>query len=142
MDFFPTNTHEHSSTRVAPQVKETEQSSNENTAVPSTPEKQWPASPWNEGDSGRSRNNDLTPKLTSWPEAFGKQPSLTSIQQTASEQPFSTMVKQAPAMGANMSTSASSSVMTPQIHYDQRTGSDENWPFHGKPVAHVPSTYQ
>lgn len=142
MDFFPTNTHEHSSTRVAPQVKETDQSSNENTAVPSTPEKHWPASPWNEGDSGRSRNNDPTPKLTSWPEAFGKQPSLISIQQTASEQPFSIMIKRAPAMGASTSTSASSSVMAPQTHYDQRTGSDENWSFNGKPVAHVPSTYQ
>ncbi|KAG9186716.1 hypothetical protein G6011_09824 [Alternaria panax] len=85
MDFFPTNTHEHSSTRVAPQANETEQSSDENTAVPTTPEKHWPASPWNEGDSGRSRGNDPAPKLTSWPEAFGKQPCTTSKPQAASE---------------------------------------------------------
>ncbi|KAI4695640.1 hypothetical protein J4E81_005966 [Alternaria sp. BMP 2799] len=142
MDFFPTNTHEHSSTRVAPQIKETEQSSNENTAVPSTPEKHWPASPWNEGDSGRSRTNDPAPKLTSWPEAFGKQPSLPSIRQGLSEQPQSTMIDHAPTMGPNMSISASSSNMAPRTSSSQRTGTDENWPFNGKPITHVPSTYQ
>jgi hypothetical protein len=142
MDFFPTNTHEHSSTRVAPQAKETEPSSNENTAVPSTPEKHWPASPWNEGDSGRFRNNDPVPKLTSWPEAFGKQPSQASMQQAASEQPLSTKMEQAPALGIKTSTSASSSIMAPRTNSDQRTDTDENWPFNGKPVTHVPSTYQ
>ncbi|KAH6860699.1 hypothetical protein BKA58DRAFT_323355 [Alternaria rosae] len=142
MDFFPTNTHEHSSTRVAPQIKEVEQSSNENTAVPSTPEKHWPASPWNEGDSGRSRTNDVAPKLTSWPEAFGKQPSLHSMRQGLLEQPLSTMIDRAPVMGANMSVSASSSNMAPRTSSTQCTGTDENWPFHGKPVTHVPSTYQ
>ncbi|KAL1792178.1 hypothetical protein ACET3X_009929 [Alternaria dauci] len=142
MDFFPTNTHEHSSTRVAPQAKETGHSSDENTAVPSTPEKHWPASPWNGGDSGRSRQNEPAPKLTSWPEAFGKQPSMTSVQQPASEQPFSTLTERAPTTGAKMSTSASSSFMAPRTSSDQRTGTDKNWPFHGKPVTYVPSTYQ
>jgi hypothetical protein len=142
MDFFPTNTHEHSSTRVAPQPDETKQSSNENTAVPSTPEKHWPASPWNEGHSGRSRNNEPAPKLTSWPEAFGKQPSQSSLRQGASNQPFSAMLERAPAMGANFSTSASSSNIAPRMNSDQRTGTDENWPFSGKVVQHVPSTYQ
>ncbi|CAI9633606.1 unnamed protein product [Alternaria burnsii] len=142
MDFFPTNTHEHSSTRVAPQAKETGHSSDENTAVPSTPEKHWPASPWNEGDSGRSRQKEPAPKLTSWPEAFGKQPSMTAVQQNAFEKPFSTIVERAPVMGANTSTSASSSFVAPRANSDQRTSTDENWPFHGKPVTYVPSTYQ
>ena len=57
-DFFPTNTHEHSSTRVAPGTDEVKQPSKQNVAVPSTPEKHWPASPWNESLSGRSRNNE------------------------------------------------------------------------------------
>jgi hypothetical protein len=142
MDFFPTNTHEHSSTRIAPQIKETEQSSNENTAVPSTPEKHWPASPWNEADSSRSRTNDPAPKLTSWPEAFGKQPSISSLRQGLSELPLSAMIDRVPAIGANVSASASSSNMAPRTNSDQRTSTDENWPFGGKPVTHVPSTYQ
>jgi hypothetical protein len=142
MDFFPTNTHEHSSTRVAPQPIETKQSSNENTVVPTTPEKHWPASPWNEGHSGRSRNHEPAPKLTSWPEAFGKQPSQSSLRQGAAGQPFSAMLERAPAMGANFSASASSSSMAPRTNSDQRTGTDENWPFSGKAVHHVPSTYQ
>ncbi|KAF1936064.1 hypothetical protein EJ02DRAFT_470715 [Clathrospora elynae] len=141
-DFFPTNTHEHSSTRVAPQVNETKQSSNENTAVPSTPEKHWPASPWNEGHSGRSRNNEPAPKLTSWPEAFGKQPSFSSLRQGAAGQPFHSMLERAPVMGANMVASASSSNILPRTNSDQRTSTDENWPFASKAVTHVPSTYQ
>ena len=142
MDFFPTNTHEHSSTRVAPQPNETKQSSNENTVVPTTPEKHWPASPWNEGHSGRSRNNEPAPKLTSWPEAFGKQPSQSSLRQGAAGQPFSAMLERAPATGANFSASASSSSMAPRTNSEQRTGTDENWPFSGKAVQHVPATYQ
>ncbi|CAO2650318.1 Nn.00g016100.m01.CDS01 [Neocucurbitaria sp. VM-36] len=138
-DFFPMNTHEHSSTRVAPRTNEAKQSSNENTAVPSTPEKHWPASPWNEDYSGRSRNNEPVSKLTSWPEAFGKQPSL---RQGAPSQPFATVGERAPAMGANASKSASSNNGLLRTHSDQRTGTEENWPFSSKVVTHVPSTYQ
>jgi hypothetical protein len=142
MDFFPTNTHEHSSTRVAPQPDETKQFSDGNTAVPSTPEKHWPASPWNEGHSGRSKHNEPAPKLTSWPEAFGKQPSQSSLRQGAAGQPFSAMLERAPAVNTNLSTSASSSNLAPRTNSDQRTGTDENWPFSGKAVQYVPSTYQ
>ncbi|KAG9186717.1 hypothetical protein G6011_09825 [Alternaria panax] len=41
-----------------------------------------------------------------------------------------------------MPTSALSSFMAPRTNSEQSTGTDENWPFQGKPVAHVPSTYQ
>ncbi|KAI2487890.1 Atrophin-1 multi-domain protein [Pyrenophora tritici-repentis] len=138
MDFFPTNTHEHSSTRVAPQSNENKHSSNENTAVPSTPEKLWPASPWNEGHSGRSRKQEAAPKLTSWPEVFGKQPSLSSLGNSAAGQQFSAMLDRA---GTTV-TSAPSSSAAPRTNSDQRGGTDENWPFPGKPVTHVPCTYQ
>ena len=67
---------------------------------------------------------------------------MTAVQQNAFEKPFSTMVERAPAMGANTSTSASSSFIAPRVNSDQRTSTDENWPFHGKPVTYVPSTYQ
>ncbi|KAF1833553.1 hypothetical protein BDW02DRAFT_375582 [Decorospora gaudefroyi] len=137
MDFFPTNTHEHSSTRVAPQPNETKQSSTENTAVPSTPEKQWPASPWNEDHTDRLRNTEPAPKLTSWPEAFGKQPFIPSLRQGSAGQLLS-----ASALGANMSSSTSSSNMPLRTNSDQRTCTDENWPFSGKAVPHVSSIYQ
>ncbi|ORY06650.1 hypothetical protein BCR34DRAFT_666554 [Clohesyomyces aquaticus] len=53
-DFFPTNTHEHSTTRTAPG----EQSSRENVMpstprVPSTPQKLWGPDPWNPPSRGR-----------------------------------------------------------------------------------------
>jgi hypothetical protein len=141
-DFFPTNTHEHSSTRVDPQIVKSKQSANEVQAIPSTPEKLWPASPWNEGHTGNSKNNDPAPKLTSWPEAFGKQPSLTSLRQGAVGQALFSMLERAPAVGANMSSSASGNHVHPRTNSEQRTGTDENWPFSSKIVAHVPCTYQ
>ncbi|RMZ69076.1 fimbriae-associated fap1 [Pyrenophora seminiperda CCB06] len=142
MDFFPTNTHEHSSTRVAPQSNENKNSSNENTAVPCTPEKLWPASPWNEEHSGRSRKQEAAPKLTSWPEAFGKQPSLSSLRNSATGQPLSATLERAAPMTATTVTSLSSSSAAPRTNSDQRGGTDENWPFPGKAVTQVPCTYQ
>jgi hypothetical protein len=68
-DFFPTNTHEHSSTRMAPEMNSSHQNA---VAAPATPEKQWPVGPWNPPSDGQSR------KLTSWPEAFGKPSSLAT----------------------------------------------------------------
>ena len=141
MDFFPTNTHEHSSTRIAPQTEENKQFV-EKEAAPCTPEKHWPASPWNEGHSGRSRKNEPAPKLTSWPEAFGQQPSLPSLRQSSVGQASFPMSERAPVTGPTMMTSASSSSAAPRTNSDQHTGTDESWPFAGKPMVHVPSTYQ
>jgi hypothetical protein len=45
-------------------------------------------------------------------------------------------------MSTKLSTSASSSNLAPRTNSDQRTGTDENWPFSGKAVQYVPSTYQ
>jgi hypothetical protein len=141
MDFFPTNTHEHSSTRVAPQTKDTNQST-ENSAAPSTPEKHWPASPWNEGQSSRSSKQDPTPKLTSWPEAFGKQPSLPSLQQGTASQSLSATLERTSAMGANMAMSARSSNAAARMNSNQHSSTSQSWPLSEKPVVHVPSTYQ
>jgi hypothetical protein len=141
-DFFPTNTHEHSSTRLAPRAIETKQVPDENTADPSTPEKCWPASPWNEGNSGHSRKNEPTSKLTSWPEAFGKQCSSTSLRQSAPEQPSDALLERVPIMGAYASNSASNNNTVLESDSNQRTGGEENWQFTKKGVSHVPSTYQ
>jgi len=142
MDFFPTNTHEHSSTRVAPQSNENKHSSNENTAVPSTPEKNWPASPWNVGHSGRSKNQEQAPKLTSWQESFGKQSSLPSLGNGGAGQPFTDMLERAATIVATTATPGSSISAGLRTNSDQRAGTDENWPFSGKRVTHVPCTYQ
>ena len=52
-DFFPTNTHEHSSTRVAPSKttsnsEGSKRSASENSGAPITPEKNWLSNPWNQ----------------------------------------------------------------------------------------------
>ncbi|KAF2131329.1 hypothetical protein P153DRAFT_364926 [Dothidotthia symphoricarpi CBS 119687] len=141
-DFFPMNTHEYSSTRVAPRADDLKEASNDKSAVPSTPEKNWPASPWNEGNSGRSRNNEPVSKLTSWPEAFGKQPPHSSFQQGLSSQPSSSMQEQSAITGADTSSSISSGNVLIQTNSDQHTGTDEDHPFSSKAVRHLPSTYQ
>jgi hypothetical protein len=141
-DFFPTNTHEHSSTRLAPRANEPKQALNERAAIPSTPERHWPASPWNEGNSGRSKKNEPASKLTSWPEAFGKQRSTSSLRQNPAEQTSSALLEKAPLMGTYASNSASSQNAHTQSYTDQRNGNEENWPFSRKAIAHVPSTYQ
>ncbi|KAF1915165.1 hypothetical protein BDU57DRAFT_548873 [Ampelomyces quisqualis] len=141
-DFFPTNTHEHSSTRLAPGANDTKQAAVENTVVPSTPEKHWPASPWNEGNSGRSRKNEPTSKLTSWPEAFGREQSSSSLRQNAACQPSNAVLERAPVMGAFAAHSVSGNQALSQKDFDQRTVTEDKWPFSRKAVAHVPSTYQ
>jgi hypothetical protein len=141
-DFFPTNTHEHSTTRLAPIAIESKQAAEDNTVVPQTPEKHWPASPWNEAHSGRSKTNEPTSKLTSWPEAFGKQQSSSSLRQSAGYQPSSAAMERAPVIGAYTRDSAVGNTAPTRSASEQRTGTEENWPFSGKAVAHVPSTYQ
>ncbi|KAL5116737.1 hypothetical protein ACEQ8H_005349 [Pleosporales sp. CAS-2024a] len=141
-DFFPTNTHEHSSTRLAPRPFEPKQTPNGKAAVPSTPEKYWPASPWNEGGSGRSKKNEATSKLTSWPEAFGKQQSSSSLRQTAAGNPSVKVLGKAPVMASFASNATSSNNTGTRADPDQRTSVDENLPFSRRAVAHLPSTYQ
>ena len=141
-DFFPTNTHEHSTTRVAPQVNESTQASKENTAAPSTPDRDWPASPWNEHNSGRSQQKEPTAKLTSWPEAFGKPPSMVSLRQGTSSQPSVPMLNRVPRSVTNVMDASPSKTAAEQTDSEQPAGS-EVWPLSlSKPVMHVPSTYQ
>lgn len=141
-DFFPNNTHEHSSTRVAPQVHDSRSTTNETSVVPSTPEKNWPASPWNEGASSRSGHKTIA-KLTSWPEAFGKKSSSGSLQQLAAATPSAAVQERMPPPSVEPMKSAFSSNTSGRKTTDQRFSTDETWPLIGsKPINHVPSTYQ
>lgn len=141
-DFFPTNTHEHSTTRLAPNVNEHKKVSPENTALPSTPEKDWPASPWNDATSGRSKENESSTQLTSWPEAFGKQQSTSTLRRDGLLRPSHLNLERAPMIGNYIrSATASESAQFPSSA-DPRNGSAENWPFGKKAVAYVPATYQ
>ncbi|KAF3051444.1 meiotic recombination [Didymella keratinophila] len=139
-DFFPTNTHEHSSTRIAPTSSAQQPARDENKIVPATPEKSWPASPWNEGNTSRARNEESASKLGSWPNAFGKPRSLSPLKHEAESS--------APSQSRALQTSSSlrstgSKTMLPQSQHQQRTAIEEMWPFNmPKAVAHIPSTYQ
>lgn len=141
-DFFPTNTHEHSSTRVAPQLAESRGTSNETSIPPSTPEKNWPASPWNEGNSSRSSHKAVT-KLTSWPEAFGKQPSSGSLRQINTAQPSATVQDTFPLSSNEPVSSTMSGNVSGRKITDPNFGTEDIWPLvSSKAVNHVPSTYQ
>jgi hypothetical protein len=128
-DFFPTNTHEHSSTRVAPH-KLSKHPSQENTAAPTTPEKPWVFGPWNPPSDGRSKptgltiQNDSMRKLTSWPEAFGKPSSVSSSGHR-------TLAESGGASAALRKSSA------------QYTTTESHWPLlASKAIDYIPSTYQ
>ncbi|EAT77529.2 hypothetical protein SNOG_14986 [Parastagonospora nodorum SN15] len=110
--------------------------------IPSTPEKHWPASPWNEGHSGRVNKNEPISKLTSWPEAFGKRQSSSSLRQSATGQHLACVLEKAPTIGSYGPELASNKKMIARSDSDQRNDTNENWPFSRKAVAHVPSTYQ
>ncbi|ENI08631.1 hypothetical protein COCC4DRAFT_188186 [Bipolaris maydis ATCC 48331] len=141
MDFFPINTHEHSSTRVAPPSKDTNQSTEIHTA-PLTPEEHWPASPWNEGHSGRTGKHEPAPKLTSWPEAFGKQPSLPSLRQSTANQSLSAPIERIQGMDANIVRTARSSNAVSRMNSAQNSSTGQSWKLSDRPVMHVLSTYQ
>ena len=141
MDFFPINTHEHSSTRIAPPRKDTNQST-ETHAAPLTPEEHWPASPWNEGHPGRAGKHEPAPKLTSWPEAFGKQPSLPSLRQSTANQSLSAPIERIPGMDTNVARTAQSSNAVSRVNSAQNSSTGQSWKLSDKPVVHVPSTYQ
>lgn len=141
-DFFPTNTHEHSSTRLAPRTMEAAPTAKDQAPVPSTPEKYWPASPWNEGNSSRSKKNEPTSKLTSWPEAFGKQHSSSSLRHNATVQSSDATQQSAPLIGAYGPGHAASKHTAPRGDTSQRSGTQEGWLFSSKATVHVPTTYQ
>ncbi|KAL6706742.1 meiotic recombination [Coniothyrium glycines] len=141
-DFFPTNAHEHSSTRLAPQVNENGLNTGETSGLPSTPEKHWPASPWNEGHSGHSRQKEPVSKLTSWPEAFGNPPSLASLRRSGTDQPSSSMLEGLPLAPMNMMNPNTKDNSPSRTRSEQRTTAEENWPFSRRAAVHVLSTYQ
>ncbi|KAF2276210.1 uncharacterized protein EI97DRAFT_458697 [Westerdykella ornata] len=131
-DFFPTNTHEHSSTRIAPE-KLPKQPSRDTTKLPATPDKPWSNGPWNPPSGGQSSRagsstqNDSTMKLTSWPEVFGKQ----------SPVPGSGHKPRADGTGAPLSSN------TGRSDSGGQNSAELNWPgIASEPVVHPPSTYQ
>lgn len=141
-DFFPTNTHEYSSTRVAPLSSAPHAACDESRIIPATPEKSWPASPWNEGNTSRARIEEPAPKLGSWPDAFGKPQSLSPLKQETvgqtSAPPQSRALKTHSSLRSNVSVT-----MLPQDRHQQRLETEETWPFNmPKGAAHIPSTYQ
>lgn len=141
-DFFPTNTHEHSSTRAAPTAGVVQSGRDENMIVPTTPEKSWPASPWNENNASRSRINEPAPKIGSWPEAFGKPLPLSPPTHAAPNRPPGLTQKLDQHTEGSLHTTSSITMVT-QDRPQQRSATDEVWPF-GMPRAstHIPSTYQ
>lgn len=139
-DFFPTNTHEHSSTRIAPTSSAQLPARDENRMLSATPEKSWPASPWNEGNTSRARNEESAPKIGPWPDAFGKPKSLSPQKHEAeSSAPSQSRALQT---ASSLRSSASNTILT-QSQHQQRTATEEMWPFNmPKAMAHIPSTYQ
>lgn len=137
-DFFPTNTHEHSSTRAAPTVAE---GPKESPVVPTTPEKRWPASPWNEAHSGGSRNQEPTPKLASWPESFARQESSSALRERATGQKADLQTEAEPTVDRvvprDFSVANDGLVRTTA----RDTASEENLPG-PKLVQDLPSSYQ
>jgi hypothetical protein len=132
-DFFPTNTHEHSTTRIAPQTT--------NAAVPSTPEKSWPASPWNPQSRGDSSTRSGA--MPSWSETLTQKPSISSIghvtlNQTLSKGQERTTATACEAMKSSLTGPGTGSRQA----FAQRTSNDENWFIASNPVNHVPYTYQ
>lgn len=141
-DFFPTNTHEHSSTRVAPTFGVQQLAPDENKIVPVTPEKNWPASPWNEGTTSRARNEESAPRIGLWPEAFGKPQSLSPLKHEAMD---STSVPEGSfTLQTACSLRCTANNNTPsQSQHQQRIATEESWPFNmPKAIVHIPSTYQ
>jgi hypothetical protein len=141
-DFFPTNTHEHSSTRVAPTSSAQQPARDENKIVPATPEKSWPASPWNEGNTSRARNEEPAPKIGLWPDAFGKPQSLSPLKQEAVNRSSAPSQSRAILSGSSLRSTASNAMLS-QDQHQQRAAIEETWPFNiPGAVAHIPSTYQ
>jgi hypothetical protein len=132
-DFFPTNTHEHSTTRIAPQTT--------NAAVPSTPEKPWPASPWNPQSRGDSSTRSGA--MPSWSETLTQKASISSSGHAMSNQ---TLSKSEERITTTACETTKSSLVGPgtdsRQSFTQRTNNDENWFIASNPVKHVPSTYQ
>jgi hypothetical protein len=136
-DFFPTNTHEHSTTRLASQGKPT------NVAVPSTPEKSWPASPWNPQSRGDSSTRSRSGAMPSWSETLAQKPFVSSTAYTLSK-PMTSKSQERITTTANeaLKSSISGPDTESRQSSDQRTGTDENWFITSNMINHVPSTYQ
>ncbi|KAF5851341.1 hypothetical protein GGP41_004119 [Bipolaris sorokiniana] len=80
--------------------------------------------------------------LTSWPEAFGKQPSLPSLRQSTANQSLSAPIERIPGMDTNVARTAQSSNAVSRVNSAQNSSTGQSWKLSDKPVVHVPSTYQ
>ncbi|KAF2002888.1 hypothetical protein P154DRAFT_125690 [Amniculicola lignicola CBS 123094] len=112
-DFFPTNTHEHSSTRMAPnKIADQKPLSQENTGTVATPEKAWQGSPW---------DRPLTNSAKGGLSKRGSQPSSANKSYAGPGSASASLRKNSP----------------------QPMGIEQTWPLAAsKPVKYIPSTYQ
>ncbi|KAF3000299.1 meiotic recombination [Curvularia kusanoi] len=140
-DFFPTNAHEHSSTRVAPSTNVSQPSQEDSKTTPATPDKSWPASPWNEGNSSRSRVIEHVPKNGSWPEAYGKPQPFSPIKPEGwSQTPAPVQIRTSQVAGS-LHTTSSNDILT-HDRSQQHTATDL-WPLKlPTSMARLPSTFQ
>ena len=156
-DFFPANTHEHSSTKVAPpktasSSEGSKRSGSENSGAPITPEKNWPSSPWNQdyrstGERKASTfSTQISPKdtrSTAWSQERNSVTEHTnSSAGTASQKP-----------GWKIGSCPSSNLGTPKpgpimsAGGSRRTSAERSAAIHEIPSPlvnsmHAPSTYQ
>lgn len=154
-DFFPTNTHEHSSTRVAPpktasNSEGSNRSASENNGAPITPEKNWPSSPWNQDyrSTGERKASTVSTQIspidtrpTAWSQERNPVTEHTnSSAGTASQKPgwkTGSRPSSTPKLGPIMSAGGSS-----------KTSAERSAAIHeiSSPLAinsmHTPSTYQ
>jgi len=157
-DFFPTNTYEHSSTRVAPpktasNSEGSKRSASENSGAPITPEKNWPSSPWNQdyrstGERKASTfSTQISPKDTR-PTAWGQERNpvtehTNSSAGTASQKPG---WKTGSRPSSNLGTPKPGPVMS--AGGSRKTSAERSAVIHEIPSPlvvnsmHTPSTYQ
>ncbi|KAF2120605.1 hypothetical protein BDV96DRAFT_609778 [Lophiotrema nucula] len=130
----------HSSTRIAPsKLMPSKQPSRESMILPSTPDKSWPAGPWNPQPNSGSKmqqinQGDSARKFTSWTEEFrGKPLDLSTTSSYLPRSDSKAMAEYEAAVASSRRISAQQSGST----------ADQSWRLMTtQPVSHMPSTYQ
>ncbi|OCK83263.1 hypothetical protein K432DRAFT_423502 [Lepidopterella palustris CBS 459.81] len=154
-DFFPNNTHEHSSTRIAPpkaaEITDSSKGLSENTFAPVTPEKNWPSSPWNQDHrsggekkaSGLSNQvSPLSTRLSSLTQEFKPRSDRSdSLAGPVSLQGRNIISRSHSKAGTPKPESVLSAVESRKTS-TQRSAESEWTPLNTKSINHIPSTYQ
>jgi hypothetical protein len=135
-DFFPVNTHEHSSTRTAPpKSAENMKASAGHDPAPTTPEKQWLNNPWHSGGGSGGAKSRLV--LSNQVSPVNNR--MSSFSQDLMGQ-MSNAGSRAP---SHMGTPTASARASRAMNSGRLSASGTDWsPFKSTPVKHVPTTYQ